>query len=94
MLKIIKSEGCVKTVIGFLNFAAYAGLSPVLTCCRLIWAGCRQQLPLVVAIPVLLLPACGNKGDLYIPVDQQTLEELEQVEKELEEAAKKKRGNP
>ena len=40
---------------------------------------------------LLLLSACGNKGDLYQPVDDATLKQLEQAEQDLEAANKKKK---
>ncbi len=53
----------------------------------------NSRLPgiLLVTFTALFISACGNKGPLYIPADQETLEQLEQAEKELEENAKKKR---
>jgi len=40
----------------------------------------------VVALFSLCLLACGNKGPLYLPIDETALQELEIVQEELDDA--------
>jgi len=37
------------------------------------------------------LMACGKKGPLYLPVDEETLQQLESVQEELDEAQERNR---
>lgn len=37
------------------------------------------------------LLACGNKGPLYLPIDEEALQELENVQEEIDEAEERNR---
>lgn len=49
------------------------------------------------AMPValcLLLTACGNKGDLFLPADQETLDQLKKAEQAIEDSSDPDKKKP
>jgi len=45
----------------------------------------------VLLLICMALVACGKKGPLYLPVDEETLQQLESVQEELDEAEERNR---
>lgn len=62
---------------------------------------CRAAVTGSLVLLFALLSACGNKGPLYLEIDQDTLRELEELSQEIQQAEeeakdsrKKDSGNP
>lgn len=49
---------------------------------------------LFLLVSMMSLTSCGNKGDLFLPVDQETLDQLESAEQALEESADPDKKKP